>query len=178
MWKEFRPAIRFVALFVGIYLVGNILYGLYISSNDNRPDIVTKIVAHQTVSVLNSCGFEVRDEVNSTGPTVFLKTGNRTILNVFEGCNGINVIIVFVSFLIAFRGPPKMYLWFIPAGVLIVHASNIVRIGMLYWVAVGHQRYFYYVHKYVFTGVIYLVVFALWLFWIRKTNGQRSASSN
>lgn len=178
MWKEFRPAIRFVGLFVGIYLAGNILYGLYISSNENHPDAFTKIIAHQTALALNGCGFEVRDEVNLDGPTVFLKTGTRTILNVYEGCNGINVLIVFISFLFAFGGLAKMYAWFIPFGALIIHGANIVRIAMLYWVAIGHQRYFYYVHKYLFTGVIYLVVIVLWFFWISKANGQRKVSSN
>lgn len=178
MWKEFKPAIRFVAVFVGIYLAGNILYGVYVSWHGIRPDEVTESVAHQVAFVLNKCGLEVHDQVNPIGPTVFLKTGGRTVLNVYEGCNGINVFIVFVSFLAAFGGPPKKLLWFVPVGILILHASNIVRVALLYWVAIGHARYFYYVHKYVFTGVIYLVVLALWIFWINRSNEKGKASAN
>jgi exosortase family protein XrtF len=177
MWKEFKPAIRFVALFVGIYLVGNIIYGLYISSRGNAPDHITKLVAHQAAGVLNLADFVVSTEVNPDGPTVFMKSGARIVLNVYEGCNGINVFIVFVSFLVAFGGPVKKYLWFVPVGVLILHVCNLLRIILLYGVAIGYQHYFYYVHKYIFTGIIYLVVLALWIYWIRKGNDKRKIAS-
>jgi exosortase family protein XrtF len=173
MWKEFKPAIRFVLFFVGLYFAGNIVYGLYISSRHDRPDEITMEVARETSEVLNSIGFEVTPQVNPSGPTVYLKSKGRIVLNVYEGCNGVNVFIVFVSFLVAFGGRVKNYLWFIPSGIAVLHACNLLRIGLLYWVAIGHQRYFYYVHKYLFTGLIYLVVFGLWLIWVSKLNDKR-----
>ncbi|HLZ17075.1 MAG TPA: exosortase family protein XrtF [Cyclobacteriaceae bacterium] len=174
MWNEFKPAIRFVLMFVGLYLMGNLVYGLYISSLGNTPDEITDLVSGQSAWVLNNLlGYDVNAVLNSAGPTVFLKTGQRVVLNVYEGCNGINVFIVFAAFIIAFSGSRRSALWFIPLGILILHACNLLRIAFLYWTAVNLQRYFYYVHKYIFTAFIYAVVFVLWMIWVYQLDERR-----
>jgi len=174
MWKEFKPAIRFLLIFVGLYFIGNLIYGLYISSKGNAPDEMTNLIAHQSAWILNNVfGYEVSAILNDAGPTVFLRAGQDVVLNVFEGCNGINVFIVFIAFLIAFNGNSKRLLWFIPAGILILHLFNLLRIVFLYWTAIRFHSYFYYVHKYIFTGVIYAVVFILWIIWVYQLNDRK-----
>jgi exosortase family protein XrtF len=172
MWKEFRPAFRFLFVFVGLYLAGNVLYGLWIESYDNVPDLATSAVTYQTSGILNLLGKATTVTENTQGPTVLLSNDRKVILSVYEGCNGINVMIVFVAFLAAFGGSMKKMSWFLPAGIILIHLSNLARLVLLYFVAVGYQHYFYYVHKYVFTAIIYVMVFALWIVWVR-INGQR-----
>ncbi len=174
MWKEFKPAIRFVLIFVGLYFTGNLVYGFYISLHGNTPDAVTKLVSEQSAWFLTHVfGYEVNAVSNATGPTVFLKTGEYNVLNVFEGCNGINVFIVFTAFIVAFNGNLRKLLWYVPFGILILYASNLLRIVFLYWTAVTYHRYFYYVHKYIFTGAIYGVVFILWIIWVYQLNDRK-----
>jgi exosortase family protein XrtF len=174
MWKEFKPAIRFVLIFVGLYVVGNLVYGLYISFEGNAPDDITRLVADQSAWLLtNVFGYEVDAVPNTAGPTVFLITGESKVLNVFEGCNGINVFIVFAAFIVAFNGNPRKLYWYIPLGILILYVSNLLRIVFLYWTAVSFHRYFYYVHKYIFTATIYAVVFLLWIIWVNQLNGRK-----
>ena len=86
-------------------------------------------------------------------------------------------MIVFVAFLVAFGGQRKKLSWFLPAGMVIIHLSNIARIALLYFVAVGYQHYFYYVHKYVFTAAIYVIVFLLWVIWVVKINGKSKTAT-
>ena len=171
MWKEFRPALRFLFIFVGLYLAGNIIYGLWIESFLELPDPATKAVTVQTSAILNRLGYTTTVQENTQGPTVFLSNEVKIVLNVFEGCNGINVMIVFVAFLAAFGGSGKKLAWFLPGGIVLIHLSNLIRLILLYVVAVGYQRYFYYVHKYIFTAAIYIMVFALWIIWV-KINGR------
>jgi len=178
MWKEFKPALRFLLIFVGLYFIGNLVYGFFISFKGNTPDEITNLVAHQSAWILNNFfGNEVNAVLNLSGPTVFLKTGESVVLNIYEGCNGINVFIVFVAFIVAFNGNLKRLFWFIPFGILILHLSNLLRIVFLYWTAVRFHRYFYYVHKYIFTGVIYAVVFILWIIWVYSLNDKKKAIS-
>jgi exosortase family protein XrtF len=178
MWSEFKPAIRFVLLFVGLYFAGNLIYGIYISVNPKVPDAITEAVANQSAWVLSDLfGYDVSAVANVNGPTVFLRTGEYNVLNVFEGCNGINVFIVFTAFIVAFDGDRRRQSWFIPVGVLILYLCNLARIVFLYWTAVHFHRYFYYVHKYIFTGVIYAVVFVLWSVWIYQLNGRKKVST-
>ena len=97
-------------------------------------------------------------------------------MNIYEGCNAINVVIVFVAFMFAFSGPAKKLSWFIPLGIGIIYIANLLRVGLLFWVAQHYQRYFYYLHKYIFTALIYLVVLVLWGVWIKMVMKQSAPS--
>ena len=169
--KEFKPSILFLSKFLGIYLAGNIVYGLWIASFNRQADSVTSAVTMQTSAVLNACGENTEVIDSDRGPTVWLEREDKIVLNVYEGCNGINVMIVFVAFIVAYGGSVKATLWFVPLGLIIIHLFNLIRIALLYVVAQHYQSYFYYVHKYIFTGILYLIVFALWTLWVMKVNG-------
>src|SRR5690349_2794862 len=125
MFKEFKPAFLFLARFLGFYITGNLLYGFYITSLGPHPDWLTYTATHQTSVFLNWCGESTTADVNHYGPTVFLNIPGDTVLNVYEGCNGVNVMIVFVAFIIAFGGKLKAMPWFILSGLLIIHLANI-----------------------------------------------------
>lgn len=165
--SEFKPALRFLGIFLGSYFILNLIYGVWIESLGNSPDAMTYWVSHQTGKILEIFGYEATAVLNETGPTVRLMNNQQLVLSVFEGCNGINVFIVFFSFMIAFGGPIKRMAWFIPLGLFLIHLTNLLRILFLYWLAELESSYFYYVHKYLFTAVIYAVVFALWWIWIK-----------
>lgn len=166
--RQFKPAIFFLLRFVGVYFVGNILYGVYVESYGNSPDPFTYLVTLHTSTVLNLGPSHTSARVNAHLPTVNLDTPQKTVLRVYEGCNGINVAIVFVAFIIAFGGPWNKMSLFIPVGLVIIHAFNLVRISLLFYVAQYFQSAFYYVHKYVFTLFLYAIVFGLWSIWVIK----------
>src|SRR5689334_2719988 len=115
---EFKPALLFLGKFLAVYFIGNIIYGLYIESYDTRPDPLTRVVAAQSTALLNVSGHQTEYADVPGARKVGLSENGHVILNVFEGCNGINVMIVFVAFLIAFGGPLKHAVIFSLAGLL------------------------------------------------------------
>lgn len=169
--KELRPALRFLGIFLGLYLGLNVLYGLWIASYGTEPDPATWLVTKQSSAVLNLFGEGTTILANPGTPSVAIQLGMRSALNVYEGCNSLNVMIVFVAFIIAFGGNRKKLIWFVPAGIVLIYIINLARVIGLFYVAEYWQRYFYYVHKYAFTGIIYLFVLILWWGWIEKING-------
>lgn len=169
--KEFIPAFRFLATFLGLYLGLNLLYGWWISSYQGTADWATNIVTEQTSYILNILGEQTITQPKSDAPTIRIIKESRTVISVFEGCNGINVMIVFLSFLFAYRGSWKSLTWFLPMGLFLIYVANLIRVALLFYVAEYWQHYFYYVHKYLFTAAIYLVVFALWWWWMRMVSG-------
>lgn len=169
MIKEFKPALRFLGVFVGLYLTMNLFYGWWITTYDEA-DPATVSVTHQSSILLNLLGEDAYTKPKFNTPTISILKGSHIVVNVFEGCNGINVAIVFLAFMVAFGGDRKKMLWFIPLGLLIIHIANLLRVSGLYLVAEYFQQYFYYVHKYAFTASIYLIVFILWWWWIEKIN--------
>ncbi|MGE0772970.1 MAG: exosortase family protein XrtF [Cyclobacteriaceae bacterium] len=172
--REFRPAILFLAKFIAIYLVGNFLYGLYVSSFRPEPDPITTLVTAQTSGLLNALGFETSWTNNPGKPTTQIDVGRRHILAVYEGCNGINVMVIFVAFVTAFGRMHKRLLWFIPVGLVLVHLANLGRLIFLFVITTRFPGYFYFTHKYLFTAAIYVMVLLLWIWWVRLVTKDRT----
>lgn len=168
--KEFLPAFRFLGVFLGLYLGLNIMYGLWISSYGQQADLATVLITKQTSYILNLFGEETQTSPREGTPTVSIIKDGRVALGVFEGCNSINVMIVFVVFLFAFKGSWKKLAWFLPLGLVLIYIANLARVVLLYYVAEYWRQYFYYIHKYLFTAAIYLIVFILWWWWIEKVS--------
>lgn len=173
LFKEFKPALTFLGKFLAIYFAGNILYGVYIESYDNFPDPLTRLVTAQTSWLLDLIGYDTGYEEVSGARKVALKQDGEVVLNVFEGCNGINVMIVFVAFLFAFGGSVKDMTVFLPLGLTIIHLFNLLRISLLFFLALNNYSQFYYYHKYLFTATLYCVVFGLWALWVMRFNENR-----
>ncbi|MEX2234242.1 MAG: exosortase family protein XrtF [Cyclobacteriaceae bacterium] len=170
--KEFKPALMFLGKFLALYFAGNILYGIYIESYE-QADGVTRLVTAQTSWCLDHTGYDTSIEDVVGQPKIAMKATGDVVLYVFEGCNGLNVMIVFIAFLFAFGGPLKTLALFLPLGILIIHLFNLLRIGLLYHLALNDSRQFYYYHKYFFTAILYIVVFGLWAVWVIRFNEKR-----
>ncbi|HNP08443.1 MAG TPA: hypothetical protein PKN99_12500, partial [Cyclobacteriaceae bacterium] len=95
MLKEFKPALRFLGIFVGLYLGLNIIYGLWIESYE-QADPATVSVTRQSSHLLNAIGENTSTELKEETRTISILKNADVIVNVFEGCNGIIVAIVFV----------------------------------------------------------------------------------
>lgn len=172
---EFKPALLFLVKFLAVYFVGNIIYGVFVENAKPRPDAITIVVTNQVVPIINFLGENCVTRENPVRPTVLIESQGDVVLSVYEGCNGINVMIVFLSFAIAYGGRYKFA--FILIGLIAIHLLNLTRVLLLYYTAKFQPQYFYYFHKYIFTAVLFLFVFLLWFGWIRLNNKLHASSS-
>lgn len=168
-WRQFRPTIVFISVFLTVYLLLNVGYGLYITSFHPRVDPVTEWVTHQTSGVLTFLGWENRTQNHPTKPTTFISYQGKGVVSIYEGCNGLNVVIVFIAFLAGFGPYSKKLIWFVPLGVALIHIGNLARIGLLFWVSLRMPDYLYFTHKYLFTAFLYAWVMLLWGAWLYIT---------
>jgi exosortase family protein XrtF len=171
--QEFKPSIFFLLKFVGLYFVLNILYGWFVHSYYPGPDPVTTSVTYQTSALLDVTGWlnEVTEQTRKATASIIYK--GRAILAVYEGCNGLNVMIIYVAFLFAFGPLSKKLYWFLILGILSIHVINLGRIYLLFHVSVYLPDFLYFTHKYFFTAIIYVAVFALWFVWIRMNTKRK-----
>jgi exosortase family protein XrtF len=175
MISKYKPAIFFLLKYIAVYVALNTLYAFYIESNRPDADQVTQIVTQHATGVLHLFDNEVTCQSRLGSIYVPIKKGSETVVEVFEGCNSINVFIVFVAFLVAFRGPFKKFLSFVLVGGVIIYLVNLLRITALYFVALHFPEALYFFHKFLFTGIIYLVVFAMWYYWTVKVKAWQAA---
>ena len=175
--KEYKPALIFLVIFISVYLLLNTLYGLYITYHLPDADPVTRVVTRQVAATLGI----FHDQVTTIPITGFgyvsLLLSGRVVVNVFEGCNSINVMIVFISFLLAFRGSMRLTLYFALGGLAIIYVMNLLRVGLLFEIALNFPDQLYLFHKFLFTGFIYAVVFVIWYFWIRAVKNDNRATT-
>lgn len=165
--NQFKPTILFLTKFVGLYLVLSLVYGLYVEFYTPAPDPVTVWVTNQTSGILNMVGWENTLWPVPNKPTIAIVYQGNGIISVYEGCNGINVAIILVCFLVSFGKPMISLVWFIPLSLVVLHVFNLARIVSLFYVAIFRPDYVYLAHKYLFTSVIYLAVFVVWFVWVK-----------
>lgn len=173
---EFKPSLVFLVKFVALYLIGNVLYGLFVTYYHPEADPVTRWVTDQSSAALHVFGFQTEVVPQPNKPNVILLLDGKGIISVYEGCNGLNIMIVFTAFLLAFGPLLGRTLLFWVCGTLLIHVANLVRVTVLFWVALAYPSSLYFLHKYFFTGFLYLIVFILWYVWIvparPKANGK------
>lgn len=175
-FSEFRPTILFLAKFLALYLAGNLVYGLYVTSYNPRTDPATRIVTENTAMVLGVCGWDVSIQDHSRKPNTMIMRGGKEVISVYEGCNGINTAIIFIAFVVAFGPVSKRMLWFLPLGLVIIHLVNLGRIGLLFYVVEYMPDYLYFTHKYLFTAILYGVIFLLWVWWVKRFSFRHAAA--
>lgn len=166
--RKYKIALLFLLKFVVLYVLLNLIYAFYIEYYHPEPDPVTSWVTQQTSAVLNVFAYNTVAVDSPTQPHVFIfNTNDVSVLRVYEGCNGLNVIIIFLAFILSFKWQKKNS-WFMPLGIFIIHIANIGRVTMLYFVSEYFENYMYFAHKYLFTASIFAIIFALWYIWLKK----------
>lgn len=160
--------IRFLSVFLFSYTVLTFLYSGFLSKGDNKVDEASSLVGTQAALLLNALGFNsFASDVHSDKST-HVGINNFAQVKVIEGCNGLSVMILFVAFLLAFPGSWKQKIWFIPAGVLVIHLFNIARVAILCWAVYSYGEKGYPIYKEMFTASIYVLVLGMWYLWVDK----------
>lgn len=176
-----KGVLLFLIRFLATYLILSVVYGQFISHYDSletpEADPITHFVTRQTVGIAELLGYEselyedahlyIQAEEEQTYDTIHLN--DKYALSIEEGCNAVNVMILFLAFVIGFGGKWKAMTWFLPLGLLIVHIANIGRLLLLAIINVdfdGKGYHFY--HKYFFTAILYVAIFLLWVWWVNK----------
>ena len=168
---KYKPFLTFVAKFFLIYLVLSLSYGFYLDQFDQatfEPDGITTLVSDQTRDLLKVFGVDAATAPHELEASHKFMVNGKFVARIVEGCNAVSVMILFVAFVVAFKGKLKHTLLFILAGILIIHILNIIRIALLTLALYYYPQYQEFLHGTIFPLVIYGVVFILWVIWVNK----------
>ncbi len=154
-----------------MYLLLTSVYESYLSQFDVKKfevDGFTQSVAKQSKQVLLFFNYDANSEISAKEASVNLFYNNKMMARIIEGCNGLSVIILFVSFIIAFSGKIKPTLLYIIVGSLLIHILNVFRISVLCLLMYYFPNQQHFLHGVVFPLFIYGVVFMLWIIWVNN----------
>ena len=142
------------------------------SSSDNHIEVLNSIsivLAEQSNMILNLFGYETMLEVHKD--MVITKIiGNDFDHGVWIGepCNGVKLFGVFSIFIIAFPGPIKNKLWFIPLGIILIHFVNVIRIAILTIISSESPHILDFNHNITFQVIVYSLILFSWFIWLKK----------
>ena len=178
LFIKYKLVLRFVGLFLGTYFLLSFLYSIYLKfsvQTGYSPDFVSELVAKQSRAVLEGFGYQAVLYPDKFEQSMYLTIDNKYSVSIVEGCNSVSVIILFVSFIIAFAEGFKKTFLFLLAGGVLIYVVNILRIAALTVALYKYPQYESLLHGVVFPGIIYSMVFVLWMVWVRmlKTNTSK-----
>ncbi len=171
LFVKYKSVIRFILTFIVVYGVLAISYKLYLDFSEESkyyPDYFTNLVAHQSVSLLETVGYNAQVTPHPNEASMKLIINDKFVARVIEGCNSISVIILFVSFIIAFAGKWKTTLFYTLFGMVLIYVANLFRVVIL---SIGLYHYPWrreILHAVIFPLIIYGMVFLLWMFWVNR----------
>ena len=91
-----------------------------------------------------------------------------------EPCNGFDLFYVCVAFILAIPGVSwKRKLLFSAGGFAILFLSNLLRITALFFVAKNLPEWFDTFHKTVFQLLVYGIMFAIWIVYLKPLHGKK-----
>ncbi|GGK11237.1 exosortase family protein XrtF [Yeosuana aromativorans] len=168
---KYKSVIKFILTFLLVYISLSVAYKFYLDfSKDSKfyPDYVTNLVARQSADLIDVLGYHAQVLPHPDEPSMKLIINDKYLARVIEGCNSVSIIILFVSFIIAFSGKPKTTFLYILSGSVLIYVVNLMRIVIL---SIGLYHYPWrreILHTVIFPGIIYGMVFLLWIIWVNR----------
>ena len=125
----------------------------------------SQLVFEQSVWVLEHI-FKIDVETNGQTVWVVSNNGVSTYVTVSPGCTTLKQWMHWLFLMILFPGPWKQKLWFIPAGLVMIHFINVFRIFGLAISLIWFPDKFHFFHDYIFRPLFYFLMFLMWIVWV------------
>ncbi|MEM5540675.1 MULTISPECIES: exosortase family protein XrtF [unclassified Olleya] len=168
---KYRLVIKFILTFLLVYGFLSLAYNFYLDASKGSlyyPDYITNLVANQSKNLLENFGYSTQVIPHPNEPSMKLILEGKYLARVIEGCNGMSIIILFVSFIVAFSGKIKTTVLYLLSGSVLLYVVNLLRIVIL---SIGLYHYPWRkeeLHTVIFPAIIYGMVFLLWMFWVNR----------
>ena len=177
MFKRLQgnPVLFFLVKALLLYILWYFLYELWLKPQD----IIDKWVIDKLIKggefVISNMGYTLIPEPNIKQSIRTLGIDGTHGLWIGNPCDGIELFALFAGFIIAYPGPLKTKLWFIPLGIISIHIINQIRIIALVFITLLWPDYLDVNHTYTFTIIVYSFVFLLWMLWANKLSVKKSS---
>lgn len=159
-WQRNRREVTFLALFLLLLGGGFTLISLnWVNAHAIEP--FTAGIARVSGTVLDLMG------QNITQQGTILRS-SRFAVNIRNGCNGVEAMLIFLAAVLAFPAPWRSRLLGLAFGILAIQAVNLVRVVALFLTGAYFPRFFDASHTVVWQTLVILSGVLLWIFWANR----------
>ena len=164
---RYKPAIIFVIKFFAVYGLLTLLYSYYLSFFPEKIDPVSDFVVQLSNKSIQLFVPGVYLEYPEGYPRVNMMYEGYAYQYYIEGCSAISVMILFSSFVLSFKARAASYVWFVPAGIVVILVTNVLRITLIGLCYLYYPQTAAFLHDFAFPAVIYGVTMLLWVVWVK-----------
>lgn len=149
-----------------LFLVWSLVYHFVLLPKRFPDKLFTNITANQTklyLSIIyNTNDFHISDESNvAPKKTIFYK--NKRIVGIADGCNGLEIYVLYISFLLCFPTNFKRLTIFSLIGIVSIFFANNLRCTIIGVLNFNSSLLTDVAHHYVFKLFMYGLLFFLWI---------------
>ena len=163
-----KDVLRFAGLGIGLYVLWLIIYHFVITAHTNWDFWLNYNIVSLSHHLFHFFGVETFIDIESNHVALLKDLAKHSGVLVGDNCNGFKLFSIFSIFIIAFPGNLLSKFIFIPIGMVLIHLANIIRVMALLLINDYNPAYLDFNHDYTFTLFVYLVIFLLWLYWIKR----------
>ena len=87
----------------------------------------------------------------------------QKVIGIADPCNALEIFVLYISFLFCFPANNKRRIIYTAIGVPAIFCINIIRCAAITWLNIEHRGWVDVSHHYIFTTLVYLMVFYLWV---------------
>ncbi len=167
-----NPLLRFLISGLFLYVGWYFFYEFYLHPHTNFDKVVINSLVELSQSTLHVVGYSTTNYAAED-----VEFHEHIGIQGFKGltigapCDGVILYALFIIFVVAFPGPLKHKLWYIPIGAFTVYYVNVLRIVALAIIMSINEEWLAFNHDYTFTILVYAYVFALWMIWVKRFSG-------
>lgn len=165
-WRKNRRELTFLILFV-VLLGGSFTLISLNWVNDHVIEPFTGGIAKVSGATLDLLGQDVRMQ----GTII---RGKRFAVNIRNGCNGVEAMLIFLAAVLAFPAPWRARLLGLALGMVAIQAVNLVRVVALYLTGAYFPSWFDASHTVVWQTVVILFSVLLWILWANRLAAPRN----
>lgn len=171
-----KGPVRFILISVCLYAGLYMLYEFVLKPHTMLDESIIHHLIRVTESFYSAIGIDmIQYEASDFRTRVGIAESSGVFIG--EPCNGFILFILFLAFIVAFPGPVKHKMWYIPAGILAIHFINAIRVIALVYIVYKKPEWLTFNHDYTFTILVYSFVFLLWWIWINKFSPLRHSKT-
>ena len=164
--------LRFLTFGLTGYLIWFIAYQYFFKDSTLIDEWLIHSMVLSVESALKLLGFSLY-EVTTTDFRWQLGIDQSVgMLKVGAPCDGLVLFVLFGVFVLAFPGPMRRKLWFIPLGICAIHVANLLRVLSLVILNFYRPEALAFNHDYTWTVLIYGFIFWLWYLWTERLSRE------
>jgi len=159
-WRRYRREITFLVLFI-VLLGGSFTLISIQWVNDHAIEPLTAGIAQVSGAMLDLIG----QNVTMHGTVI---KGPRFAVNIRNGCNGIEAMLIFLAAVVAFPASWRSRLLGLGLGILAIQVVNLIRVVALFLTGTYFPSLFDASHTVIWQTLVILSGVLLWIFWANR----------